>query len=302
MKHLQSYVQVHFAHPVKSRYVSVIIPVYRDTEGLEKTLQCFSRQTLSQSQFEVIVANDGADPAVSEVCNRYPFVKEVTITPNKGSYKARNTALTESRGEYLAFTDADTSPSPNWLKEGVRFLEQYDYVGGPVKFPKLDQETVVTRYEKQFSFDTKTYYKDLHFSITANMFTKRKVFETIGGFDRRLLSGGDFEFGNRVFTSKLFSQGYAESLIVEHPHRSYEEILKKRKRTVQGTDTLRLFYPKRFVMNYYLLDGLIDALRPPRFTSDLKYFFFVWWMQFVDLYFKARYYRFAKLTGIGDPK
>lgn len=297
-----SHNEIIFAHPVKHGFLSVIVPVYKDPDGLKKTLDGLAAQTIPHKDYEVLVANDGADPEITRLCQEYENVRELSIHPNKGSYNARDTALAESRGEYIAFTDADVILPPTWLAEGRKLLSQYDYVGGPVRFPKLARETAVTLYEKNTGFATERYFTIARFCITANLFTTREVIETVGGFDRRMYSGGDYEFGDRVYRSGKFKQGYSENISIEHPHRTYKEILKKLKRTTQGFNHLVSLYPDRFNSKFYLLDGFLFAIKPPKLTGGVGLFVFTWWMRFVDLYYKAKYYKFAKLTGFGDSK
>lgn len=85
-----------------------------------------------------------------------------------------------------------------------------------------------------------------HFGVTANIFVKRKVFEEIGGFDQRLKSGGDIEFGDRVYRSKKFRQIYKKDVLVIHPPRGYKNLIKKIKRVTQGNIKLNQLYPIRF--------------------------------------------------------
>jgi GT2 family glycosyltransferase len=57
-----------------------------------------------------------------------------------------------------------------------------------------------------------------HFSVTANMFTFRKIFEEVGLFDEQRYSGGDKDWGNRVYNSG-YQLLYEEKAVVMHPAR-----------------------------------------------------------------------------------
>jgi hypothetical protein len=56
------------------------------------------------------------------------------------------------------------------------------------------------------------------FGCTANVFTYRSVVDKVGVFDRELKSGGDAEFGQRIFANG-YDQLYARDVVVSHPAR-----------------------------------------------------------------------------------
>ena len=110
---------------------SIIIPVYKDAQGLRDTLDSLECQSIGIDCFEVIVCNDGALQEISKVCRKYP-VTEVKISPNRGSYYARNRGIEKAKSKYIGFVDADIKVSKDWVKTGIEQLKTYDYVTGPV--------------------------------------------------------------------------------------------------------------------------------------------------------------------------
>ncbi|MCX7997142.1 MAG: glycosyltransferase family 2 protein [Patescibacteria group bacterium] len=239
--------RLHFVHPPRKGFISVIVPVYKDHQGLSDTLESLARQTLSQKRFEVIVGNDSADPACTKVCRKYSFVREVATETNSGAYAMRNLAIEASRGEYLAFTDADIRVPPYWLETFlVHFSQGLDYIGGDVIIDPEKIRTLTNRLVAEYEFDNKDVFAKHHFIPTANVAVRRSVMETIGGFDRRLYSSGDCEFGDRVFRHGMYRQFYIESIPVIHPPRDYDAFMKKLARISRGQADLRAYYPERF--------------------------------------------------------
>jgi len=283
------YNKILFKNPEKKGFISVIIPVFKDYIGLTETLKSIKNQTLNSDKFEVIVANDGNNELISKTCEEFD-VTEIKISPNRGSYNARNKALEVSRGEYLAFTDADVMVNIKWLENGKHFLNKYDYVCGPVQFKKNNQKNIVEKYEELYDFNIKDAFKYDYYGVTANLFTKRNVIEVLGGFDNRLKSGGDNEFGNRVHYSSQFTQFYSDNFVV-HPHRNYHEILIKKQRVSNGINALLDYFPKRYKKYTFIFaDNLIYTFIPPfNLTYDLNLFFFFWYMKFVDLFINLFY-------------
>jgi glycosyltransferase involved in cell wall biosynthesis len=258
---------VDFKREVISDFISVIIPVFRDASGLEDTLSSLTEQTIPSSHYEIIVSNDGAGQAISEVCDTYS-VREVRSAWNRGSYHARNRGLEEARGQHVAFVDADITLTATWLETGRRALQDADYVGGPVVIPDDQVTTPSAHYERLKGF--KTYEEDDHqnFFVTANLFVAREVFETIGGFDERLRSGGDNEFGTRVFRAGQYVQRFDSNLVVFHPPRGYRRLVRKRVRIARGKKALTRLYPERYK---YSRPSILKLCRrivfPPRVSS-----------------------------------
>ena len=217
--------------------VSVIIPVYNDAERLRLCLERLKEQTYSP--FEVIVVDNGSvDDASERVCEAFDFV-DFAREAKPGSYAARNHGLKLARGEVLAFTDSDTLPRPDWLERGVKHLAEIDndgLVAGRLEvFPaRPDKPTATELYEMMFAFPQQRYVEQSGYGVTGNMFTSRRVFDTVGPFNEQLLSGGDGEFGARV-RSAGFKAVYAEDACVKHPaRRDFAEVRRKLRRTMAG--------------------------------------------------------------------
>lgn len=268
--------------------ISVIIPVYKDAEGLETTLESLSRQTLESSKFEVVVANDGGTEDISRTCAKFGVVF-TNIVPNKGSYNARNEAMQLARSDNFAFVDADIEVPEDWLINGLRALETADYVAGPVKIIKKDTMSLAELYEYYTAFSGERYMKTLHFGVTGNLFVKRAVFDKVGTFNNRLRSGGDFEFGNRVYESGAFVQQFSPDISVLHPPRGYVNYIKKVKRVSEGLVSLSRLYPDKYkkIKPTYLKVLARTILPPDLFKTKiykkkakplLQLYFFHWYM------------------------
>lgn len=252
-----------FEKEATERLVSVVIPVYRDAAGLADTLDSLDRQTLPPTEYEIIVSNDGGDPEVRALCEARG-VTEVSIIPNRGSYFARNRGIERAAGENLAFVDADIVVPEDWLAVGRDALRTAEYVGGPVAVDKARVTTPAQRYEAATGFRGNTADIRHGFFVTANLFVKRKVFQCLGGFDERLRSGGDNEFGRRVAQVDEYRQRFEEGLTVLHPPRGYRGLVNKAVRVAQGKEMLNRLHPERY---QYARPGLgrlvLNVVVPP---------------------------------------
>jgi glycosyltransferase AglI len=218
-------------------FVSIVVPVASDVEGLGVTLQSLGA-VRSTVQFEVLVCDDGGPPSVQAMALRFGC-RWLRLPENRGSYAARNAGVIAARSELIAFLDADQSVDTAWLDEGLKTLENHDYVGGCVVMADRECEDFWSRYDVVTAFDVRRYLEQMKFAPTANLFVRKSVFEKVGLFDERLRSGGDREFGLRVFKAGI-GQTYCENARTFHPVRGKSALLRKRKRTGSGMAEVRL--------------------------------------------------------------
>lgn len=274
--------------------LTIIIPVYKDPAGIEDTLESLSRQSLDRKKYEIIVVNDGGDDETQKVCEKYE-VQVLRLVPNKGSYAARNEALRKAKGEYIAFIDADIKASENWLEKGAELLKKYDYVGGDVKIDESKLETMAHYFEYLTGFENEKKLKNFHYLPTANLFVERKVFDELGFFKEELFSGGDSEFGKRVYESENFKMHYSPELHVIHPPRGLESLLKKSVRVTKGSRDLFESNPEKFkslrpsLLNISFLKSVLSPIfkvitsrRKVSFLIRTKLFFWSIWFSVVS--------------------
>ena len=99
---------------------SVIIPTYNRHSSLHACFQSLSQQKYPESDFEIIVVDDGSVPPIRDsIRTEFPGmnVSLLRSPQNEGPAAARNRGAKIARGQYLAFTDDDCLPDANWLAE-----------------------------------------------------------------------------------------------------------------------------------------------------------------------------------------
>ncbi len=211
---------------------SVIIPTYSDWPALQKCLDCLVLQSVAQDRFEVIVANNNADPVVPASL-RLPLNARVIHVPKPGSYAARNAALGLAKADALFFTDSDCQPGRLWIENGLATLtglRPIDRIAGAVQlFPKGRTWTGPELYDRMHSLQQAT-YASKGWCATANLVTRRAAFDLVGPFSEDAFSGGDREWGTRA--NELGSAiVLSQSTLIRHPAReSFADLAKKARR------------------------------------------------------------------------
>lgn len=101
--------------------VSVILPVYNGEKYLEQCMESIIGQTLRE--IEIICVDDGSADRSPEILESYVHRDKrirVVRQKNAGAGAARNTGLSQARGEYLSFLDADDFFEPDMLEQAYR--------------------------------------------------------------------------------------------------------------------------------------------------------------------------------------
>lgn len=228
--------------------VSVVVPVYNDPSGIKATLSALQSQTYNQPFGIAVVDNNSTDDTPEVV--RSSDGSRVTLhfeTDVQSSYAARNTGLAASDADIIAFLDADETVDRDWLNTALETMESQDidYLGCNVELT-LPEDTLVGRYNARTGFPVKQYLEEQHYAPTCALLVRREVFEEVGVFDARLVSGGDREFGERVYEAG-FKQEYSEDATVYHPARtSLESLAKKNFRVGRGFCQKQRYYPERY--------------------------------------------------------
>jgi GT2 family glycosyltransferase len=220
---------------MKSPKVSVIVPHYRDLPGLDACLTLLQGQSFPRNDYEIVVADNASPEGEAAVADVIAGRARLVIVPERGAGPTRNGGVASSTGVILAFTDCDCRPAPEWLSEGVRALERHDIVGGAMQVLVEDEDrlTGAEAFERVFAFRNKMYVERKRFTVTANLFCRRAVFDAVGGFGAGVSE--DVDWSHRALAAG-YTLGYAPKALVGHPaRRNWDDLVKKWRRTNMET-------------------------------------------------------------------
>jgi glycosyltransferase involved in cell wall biosynthesis len=262
--------------------VSVIIPSYNTADLIAACLDSVAAQTYSD--FEAVVVNDGSPdtPELERVLQPYMDWIVYIKQENKRAAGARNNAIRQARGEFLAFLDSDDTWMPDHLSSQMQMFAEdpsLDLVycdglmvghpghetefmtrcpsSGPATFESLIAQrcqvpisTVVAR--KRTLMDVGLFDEELPRCDDYDMWVRAAFNGAKIGYSRKL--GGSF------FADRPGSLGQSKARMIE----GYWNILEKFKRTLPLTDADRAMVEKRAALiraRYLLEEGKckIDA-------------------------------------------
>lgn len=231
--------------------LSVIVPVYNDPHGIAITLDSLVDQDEPKHEYEILVVDNGStDNTVSvidEIARENPrLVKSLTVDSVRNSYAARNHGISNAAGEYLAFIDADMRVPSTWVDALIDTVEEtgWLYMGCAVKI-ELPATTLVANFDRVTGFPVEHFIETYHFAPTCSLVVHRDLFEELGRFDDRLISGGDIEFGRRVYEEGI-EQHFSADIVLYHPARiTIRENLARHWRVGRGIAQQARYHPTR---------------------------------------------------------
>jgi hypothetical protein len=110
-----------------------------------------------------------------------------------------------------------------------------------VLVPDAARPTPAEAFEMVFAFQNRVYVEKKGFTVTANLFCSRAVFDAVGPF--KVGVSEDLEWCQRA-TAKGFRIGYAAEAVVAHPaRRDWPALLKKWQRLSEESFALAISKP-----------------------------------------------------------
>ncbi|MFD2823340.1 glycosyltransferase family 2 protein [Lacinutrix iliipiscaria] len=178
----------------KAPKVSVVIPTLNRYDYLKDVLKDLELQ--EYTNFEVIVV-DQSQPFRAEFYDEFNLDINLIRQEEKALWLARNTAIKNSKGDFIALSEDDVRIKPDWISlhlKGIDFFKAQ--VSAGVFYPEgqsIPKERSFFAIASQFATGNAMLYKD--------------VFKTVGLFDRQFEKQrmGDGEFGIRLYLNDIKS-------------------------------------------------------------------------------------------------
>ena len=226
------------------RSVSVIIPTYNYGRFISDAIHSVLDQT--QAAAEIVVVDDGSSDDTREVVGKFGDSVKYIRQENAGVCAARNTGVRESRGDLIAFLDADDTWQPTALeKQAARFASDSS-IGlvhcGLREFDGDTGETIRLHMDggEEGVAENLLLWEGPVIVGPGTVVVSREAFIAVEGFDTRMKVGEDWDFCYRV--ARRFKVGFvAEPLLNyrSHPAAAHRNVAEMER-------GMTLFYSKAF--------------------------------------------------------
>ncbi|MCY7383960.1 MAG: glycosyltransferase [Microcoleus sp. CAN_BIN18] len=285
--------------PVQAVPIATVVVCTRDRpEDLQRCLEAFMRMP-DDGQEYLVIDNCPSSDGTQELVKNYPKVRYVREDV-PGSSAARNRALREAKHEFVAFTDDDAAPDPNWLRSLLQNFTDPRVMCVTGLVMPLELETEAQEWFERYSPHGRGFERVVFdgaecnplivatVGVSASMALRKSSIDFIGLFDEDLgagtptVGGEDCELFARILRSG-YRIVYEPRALSWHRHRRTWEELQK---TLQGYGIgVYAFWTRMFVVNrefsvpllawgwfrYKQLPELVASLRkqPDSIPSDL---------------------------------
>jgi len=217
--------------------VSIIIPTKNSAATIEECLKSIKSQTYQN--MEIIIVDNFSTDDTQKIAQRYTH-NVFAIGPERSVQ--RNYGAAHSLGEYVVFIDSDMQLSENVIASCVQKIKSNEAYKGII----IPEESFGIGFWAKCKKLERSFYVGVDWMEAARFFSK-KVFLEVGGYDKELTSGEDWDLSQRV--SKLCGVTRIDELIFHNEgNPSLYKIVRKKvkyakqlpKNTRQNTTTAKI--------------------------------------------------------------
>ena len=184
---------------------SVIVPVYNAEKYLSPCIESVLNQS-SDSNFEIILVNDGSRDGSAAICDRYAAQDtriHVIHQQNQGVSAARNAGLDAAAGQYVLFLDSDDI----WDSKLLEHMDRFAADGADMiefgsccfiddQITRRDIPVCISTGESGFDYVSRHEKEGVMVNVSACMVAFRRTFLLDNGlrFTLDISYGEDFYF------------------------------------------------------------------------------------------------------------
>lgn len=150
--------------------VSIITPVYNNSEFIKQTIESVQKQTYKNWEMIIVddCSTDRTPELIKKISQKDDRIKYIKLKNNSGAAIARNKALSESRGRFIAYLDADDLWKKNKIQNQIDFMLAHDYAFVCSNYEKID---INNKILKQVKIPKEINYK---------LFLRNTIIQTVG--------------------------------------------------------------------------------------------------------------------------
>lgn len=247
--------------------VSVVIPVYNRSFELLRALASVHAQTSQAS--EIIVIDDGSDIDIKTlVIRQYPDIKVIRQS-HSGVSCARNSGVSQSQHDWIAFLDSDDEWNPEKLEQQAKQLYKTGGLIGHTDEIWVRNGVRVNPHKKHKKYGGQIFSKCLPRCLISpsSVIIKKSLLVDTGGFDESLPACEDYDLWLRI-TSKLTIDYIDKPLITKYGGHS-DQLSHKH----WGMDRFRIYamekiYQSHSLSNSQAIDLLEELIKKCRIFSN----------------------------------
>jgi len=246
--------------------ISVIVCTYNRANLLAEVLETLCKQTIDKKYYEVIVVDNNSKDKTASFAKKYCQEHSnfrYCLETMQGLSNARNHGWKVAKGKYIAYIDDDCRVPKQWLATAMDIIRRISpgVFGGPFY---AFYKTSKPRWYKD-SYASHVPFKEARVlgekeSVNifgGNMFFRKKLLKSLGGFDSSLgMSGKKIAYGEETEILQKISSTMPNEIICYDPSLYVHHLVQKKK--------MKLIWiaRERFVMGAYM--GRLFEITPSK--------------------------------------
>lgn len=238
--------------------LSIVVCTFNRAELLRGALRSLEQQSEPAESFEVLIVDnnstDSTRAIAEEFCLRLPHFR-LLQEPRQGLSCARNRGWREASGRYVGYLDDDARAGPDWVRTALEIIgnRNPEAFGGPYLafYDTPKPAWFKDEYGSYYPARSAGPLDPDRFLSGSNMFYRRNLLETLGGFEAALgMKGSNLGYGEETSLQIRLRESQPGALILAEPslivfHRVAPEkmLLPRiiRHRFTAGRDAYRVF-------------------------------------------------------------
>lgn len=242
--------------------ITIMIPAHNEEVMIEETIT-YLFEEINYSNFEVLVMDDGSTDQTPEILARlrdkYPRLRTVRVTKNKGKAHAFNIGMYFAKGEYILSNDADTIPEPDALMKYMNFFMNARDLNTSAVTANMDVQNRTTLICKSQTVEfssivgiikrSQTAINDSMYAYSgANTLYKKDFLIDVGGFrQNRATEDISIAWDHQMIGAV---PRFAPNIVFHmNVPETVRDLYKQRKRWAQGGTEVWLTNIKKFLMH-----------------------------------------------------
>ncbi|GIO23425.1 glycosyltransferase family 2 protein [Oceanobacillus sp. J11TS1] len=144
---------------IQKPLVSIITPAFNSAKFINETIESVLKQTYTNWEL-IIVDDDSSDRTVEQVKEFQRWdsrIMLIELKENRGSAVARNIAMKNAKGRYIAFLDSDDLWLPMKLEKQLKFMQKNDIAFSFTKYIRIYEDgsetKAISRAPKKVNYD-----------------------------------------------------------------------------------------------------------------------------------------------------
>lgn len=246
--------------------LSVIILNYNVRYFLELCLKSVEASIKDIHAEIIVIDNKSSDDSCRMVKDLFPSVKLIENKDNSGFSKGNNIAVKQAKGEYICILNPDTVVAEDTFFQLIHFADSkkdlgiigcqlIDGTGHFLPESKRNIPTPKVALKKMLGFDNDYYANHINVNdngkveilVGAFMFLKKKVYNSVGGFDQDyFMYGEDIDLSYKILKAGYDNYYFGNTTVI---HFKGESTIRDAKYAKRFFGAMQIFYQKHFKQN-----------------------------------------------------